>query len=132
MSFFNVLAPTDANLFAQTAVKAPAIFIGKLTAVGPAPGFWSGYKRATQVLTYEVERTLKGKLAATVEVTFLLLGPGALAGQHPAIREELTKVGERYLVAVLDPKGAELPAADLAPTLATPEAVAAVERDLAH
>src|SRR5258706_16396620 len=58
------------SLLAPVVRQAPNVFLGKLIKVGAPPGFWSGYAKAKQTLTYQVERSLKGHVPPETTLTY--------------------------------------------------------------
>ena len=40
--------------------NAELVFVGTITAIGTAPGFWSGIAMSTQAVTYNIDEVLKG------------------------------------------------------------------------
>src|SRR3954471_10920658 len=57
-----LLGSADSVFLAQVD-KAGAVFVGQLGEVGAPPPAYSGYNVATQALTYEVVRVLRGDVA---------------------------------------------------------------------
>ena len=122
------------SLFLAHVGSAHTVFVGTLTAAGPGPGFYSGYKRATQTLTYKVLRVLRGDLSdseITVHHTIVAKSP-ALAPDRPELAPELTEVGVDYIVALSPPRdGTWLTANEnVGPLRATDDDIAAVESAL--
>ena len=122
------------SLFLAQVDKASAVFIGKLVEVGPPPTAFSGYHVATQALTYEVGRVLRGDVAGprlTVHHVIVAQSPALVEGQ-PALRAEHTEVGASYLVALGGTvEGKRVTANEnAAPVKATPDLIARVEAKL--
>jgi hypothetical protein len=117
----------------EAIAQAGYIFVGKLVAVGGAPGCWSGQYECIQKLTYAIERVLKSSFddrrEANVTVAFTMLAPGTLAGRKPGLRPELTRLGERYLVVARAGRDGVLRLASIKqpPVLATAARIARVE-----
>jgi hypothetical protein len=127
------LAGTD-SLFLSHVAKAEAVFIGKLTDAGEPPGFFSGYRAATQALTYEVERVLRGEVdqpTMLVHQLIVAMSP-VLEGDTPVLQARYTQVGSRYIVAVGGTSEGKrvMYNENMAPLDATPENVAKVEKAL--
>ena len=54
--------------------QSDLIFVGIVTKLGPAPGFWSGRIKATQTVTYDLDHTLKGQFAGKkIDVAHLVV-----------------------------------------------------------
>ncbi|HUH01212.1 MAG TPA: hypothetical protein VML75_04405 [Kofleriaceae bacterium] len=90
------------SIFFTHVGKAEAVFIGTLLEAGEPPGFFSGYKLATQTLTYEVERVLRGDVDRPRMLVHQLIVARSpvLDGDKPALQPRYTRVGTRYIVAV--------------------------------
>jgi hypothetical protein len=114
-----------AQSFLDEARAADVLFVGRLTAIGPSPGFWSGRAVALQRLTYEVEEGLHAAPQGQVEVVFVIVGGAPyVTGQAAEVRPELRRLGERYLIAESAAPDLGLVADDV--VVATPEILAAV------
>src|SRR4249920_3297960 len=119
------------SLFLAQVDKASAVFVGKLTEVGPPPQAFSGYHVAMQALTYEVVRVLRGDVAGpkiTVHHVIVARSPALVDGK-PALKPEHTQIGTEYLVALGGTvEGNRVTANEnVAPVKATPDLVAKVE-----
>ncbi len=93
---------SDESRFLAQVKAADAVFVGTLVSVGPPPASFSGYAAATQALTYQVGRVLRGDITGpTFVVHHLIVGasPALVAGK-PELKPAHTQVGAEYLVAV--------------------------------
>lgn len=129
-----LLVGSDDSLFLAQVKPAEAVFVGTLTAVGPAPTAFSGYKVSTQMLTYKVGRVLRGDIPGpTFEVHHVIVGssPALLPGK-PELKPAHTQIGSEYIVAVGGTmEGKRVTANEnVGPVKATPELVAKVEQAL--
>lgn len=129
-----LLPGSSDSIFLAQVDKASAVFIGKLVDVGAPPAAYSGYKIATQALTYEVVRVLRGDvvgLKLTVHHVIVARSPALVEGK-PALKPEHTEVGAEYVVALGGTvEGKRVTANEnAAPVKATPELVAKVEAKL--
>lgn len=122
------------SVFVAQVDKAGAVFVGKLVEVGPPPAAYSGYNVATQALTYEIVRVLRGDVAGpriTVHHMIVAQSPALVDGK-PALKPEHVEVGAEYVVAlggVMDGKRVTANE-NAAPVKATPELVRQVEAKL--
>lgn len=90
------------SIFFAHVTKAEAIFIGKLVESGEPPGYFSGYNIATQRLTYEVIRVVRGQVdqpTMTVHQLIVARSP-VLDGDQPRLKPEFVEIGAEYIVAV--------------------------------
>jgi hypothetical protein len=129
-----LLLGSSDSLFLAQVDKASAVFVGKLVEVGPPPAAYSGYKVATQALTYEVVHVLRGDVAGpkiTGHHVIEAQSPALVDGK-PALKPEHTQVGTEYLVALGGTvEGKRVTANEnAAPVTATPDLVAKVEARL--
>ncbi len=129
-----ILRGSSDSLFLAQVDKANAVFIGKLTAVGPPPVAYSGYNVSMQSLTYEVVRVLRGDVTGprvTVYQVIVAQSPALIDGK-PMLKPEFTQVGTEYLVALGGTvEGKRVTANEnVAPLAATPALVAQVEARL--
>lgn len=87
------------------AERADAVFVGVVTAVGPAPSSWSGLVPTHQQVTYRVDSTLKGRLAgSSVEVGHAVVQGSQTAGTNgPGLSGSRFAVGSKHLVIVTVP-----------------------------
>jgi hypothetical protein len=126
--------PAGDALFVARLGDAKAVFVGVLDHVGPPPKAFSGYKMATQELTYRVERVLRGQVDEPLMTVhhIVVAGSPALDGQRPALRPEVLKIGQRYIVAVGGTaEGKRVTANEnVPPVVATPDNLARVEAAL--
>ncbi len=132
--FDAILTGSADSLFLAHVDKASAVFVGKLVEVGPPPRAYSGYNVATQALTYEVVRVLRGEVPAgkiTVYHVIVAQSPALVDGK-PELKPEHTEVGSEYLVALGGTlEGKRVTANEnVAPVKATPELTAKVEQKL--
>ncbi|HEX4423027.1 MAG TPA: hypothetical protein VH165_34155 [Kofleriaceae bacterium] len=130
-----ILLGSSDSLFLAQVDKASAVFTGKLIEVGPPPTSFSGYKVATQALTYTVVRVLHGNVTgATITVHHVIVAqsPALVAGK-PELKPEYTQVGAEYIVALGGTmEGKQVTANEnVAPQHATADLVARVEAKLA-
>jgi hypothetical protein len=128
-----LLGSSDSRFVAQVD-QASAVFVGKLVDVGPPPAAFSGYRVATQALTYQVERVLRGQLALgplTVHHVIVAQSPALIDGK-PALKPEATQVGTEYIVALGGMmEGKQVTANEnVAPQQATSELLTQVEAKL--
>ncbi len=68
----------------QNSDNAELVFVGTITAVGTAPGFWSGIAMSTQPVIYDVDEVLKGTYTES-EITISHL---VVEGSRQASTEE--------------------------------------------
>jgi len=125
---------SDESLFLAQVTKADAVFVGTLTAVGPAPTAFSGYAVSTQALTYQVGRVLRGDIAGpTFLVHHVIVGssPALLPGK-PELKPAHTQLGAEYIVAVGGTvEGKRVTANEnVGPIKATPALIAKTEQAL--
>lgn len=83
--------------------NAELVFVGAITAIGTAPGFWSGIAMSTQAVTYDVESVLKGSYTeATITINHLVVDGTRQADDDEAATAGLTSsifaVGNRLIV----------------------------------
>lgn len=129
-----ILLGSSDLLFLAQVDKASAVFVGKLIEVGAAPTSFSGYRVATQALTYAVERVLRGEVSAstiTVHHVIVAQSPALVLGK-PELKPEYVQIGTEYLVALGGTmEGKQVTANEnVAPQKATPELVGKVEAKL--
>jgi hypothetical protein len=118
-------ARSDAQAFVTRLPEATAAFVGTLVEVGPPPDAWSGYAIATQALTFDVSRSLRGEVAGRVTVHHWIVAGGPEVGAKPGLLPAFTAVGEPYIVALgPDRDGRRMTLGEgLAPLPATPDRV---------
>jgi hypothetical protein len=123
----------DATFIARLG-EAEAVFVGVLEDVGPAPTTFSGYQAAMQSLSYKVERVLRGTVDQPVMTVHqvIVAGSPTLDGGKPALRPDVTQIGQRYVVAVGGTlEGKRITANEnLPPILATPDVINRVQAAL--
>jgi len=86
--------------FVDSAKHADAVFVGKLVAVGKAPGFWAGDVVGFQTLTYEVTAVVRGSENRTrVALRFMIVASTPYVGTHADVAPQLAKIGDSYIVA---------------------------------
>jgi hypothetical protein len=86
--------------FRDTAKHAHAVFVGRLVAVGKAPGFWAGDAVGFQTLTYEVTDVLRGTEKRTrVALRFMIVASAPYVGSQADVAARLVTIGDSYIVA---------------------------------
>ena len=78
---------------------AELIFTGTITAVGTAPGFWSGIAWSTQAVTYTIDSVIKGTYTeATITLYHVLVEGSRQAGSDAGLSPTIFAVGNRLIV----------------------------------
>ena len=80
--------------------EAATAFVGTLVEVGPPPEAWSGYTIATQALTFDVSRSLRGELSRRVTVHHWSVAGSPEVGGKSGLLLAFTGVGALYVVAL--------------------------------
>jgi hypothetical protein len=116
---------------ARSVAKAPVVFVGRVVAVGPSPGVYSGVVVTRQSVIYDIEEVWKGRAPAPrVVVSHVLAEEPTLDPAEPRLNPAVWRVGARLVIAsdFVTEKGAEFPRGEAAfhPVLAGGPAAARV------
>lgn len=99
-SGFDTQELNDNSAQIQTnANNAGLIFVGTITALGDAPGFWSGIATSTQAVTYTVDTVLKGAYTETsLTVGMIILEGSRQSSDAAGLDDTLFAVGGQQIV----------------------------------
>jgi hypothetical protein len=79
--------------------NAELVFVGTITAIGTAPGFWSGIAMSSQAVTYTVDSVLKGNSTETsLTVNMLVVEGGRQSSESAGLTDTLFAVGNQQIV----------------------------------
>jgi len=87
----------------SNADNAGLVFTGTITAIGTAPGFWSGIAMSTQAVTYDVDEVLKGSYSeSSITINHLVVDGTRQADDADAetagLSSSVFAVGNRLIV----------------------------------
>jgi len=84
----------------QNSDNAELVFVGAITAVGTAPGFWSGIAMSTQPVTYTVDEVLKGTYTESeITINHLVVdGTRQAASDEAGLNTSIFAAGGRLIV----------------------------------
>jgi hypothetical protein len=83
--------------------NAEVVFVGTITAIGTAPGFWSGIAMSTQAVTYDIDEVLKGAYTESeLTINHMVVDETRQADDAdaatPALNSSIFAVGNQLIV----------------------------------